>query len=187
MNSTDYLVSYGWTPGTGFKKGSIARPILVHHKKDTKGLGNSSLDTETWWERVFDGQLQTLDVFSEKIPKEHEQSLATIRAAKNSKLYSMFVRGQGLEGSIGSQSSSLESTPAIESTSVNREVNIESLEANETIATRSEIIISRKGTKTSKQDTKKDKKISKQSKHDRKKIKIEKDIKAKSKSRSKLK
>ncbi|KAK9384073.1 uncharacterized protein V2V93DRAFT_356584 [Kockiozyma suomiensis] len=100
MNSTEYLTSYGWTPGTGFKKDSLARPILVHHKKDTKGLGNKSLEHESWWERVFDGRLQELDVYSKK--KEEEIAVASVRGARESPLYRMFVKGEGLEGSITS-------------------------------------------------------------------------------------
>ncbi|KAK9328477.1 hypothetical protein V1520DRAFT_345912, partial [Lipomyces starkeyi] len=103
MNSTAYLTSYGWTPGSGFKKDSIAKPILVHHKKDTKGLGNKAHDYETWWERVFDGRLQNLDVYnrSKDSSKEEDQD-ANVRGARDSPLYKMFVKGEGLCGSIGS-------------------------------------------------------------------------------------
>ncbi|KAK9467565.1 hypothetical protein V1512DRAFT_261480 [Lipomyces arxii] len=99
MNSSQYLTSYGWTPGTGFKKDSLAKPILVRHKKDTKGLGNKSLDHETWWERVFDGQLQNLDVYKKR-PDGPAQDFASVRTARNSPLYSMFVKGEGLDGSV---------------------------------------------------------------------------------------
>ncbi|KAK9360379.1 hypothetical protein V1504DRAFT_498287 [Lipomyces starkeyi] len=103
MNSTAYLTSYGWTPGSGFKNDSIARPILVHHKKDTKGLGNKAHDHETWWERVFDGRLQNLDVYnSSKDRSEEEDQDANVRGARDSPLYKMFVKGEGLHGSIGS-------------------------------------------------------------------------------------
>ncbi|KAK9431832.1 hypothetical protein V1505DRAFT_367247 [Lipomyces doorenjongii] len=103
MNSTAYLTSYGWTPGSGFKKDSIAKPILVHHKKDTKGLGNKALDHETWWERVFDGRLQNLDVYnSSKDCSEEEDQDVNVRGARDSPLYKMFVKGEGLRGSIGS-------------------------------------------------------------------------------------
>ncbi|KAK7202750.1 hypothetical protein BZA70DRAFT_92382 [Myxozyma melibiosi] len=97
MNSTRYLTSYGWTPGTGFKKDSLAKPILMHHKKDTKGLGNKSLEHESWWERVFDGRLQGLDVYEKK--KEEEERFE-IRGVVQSPLYKMFVKGSGLAGSI---------------------------------------------------------------------------------------
>ncbi|KAK9319441.1 hypothetical protein V1517DRAFT_332592 [Lipomyces orientalis] len=109
MNSSAYLTSYGWTPGTGFKKGSIAKPILVHHKKDTKGLGNKAHDHETWWERVFDGRLQDLDVYSSsKSGSEEEEGRAvTVRGARDSPLYKMFVKGEGLRGSIGSRASEM--------------------------------------------------------------------------------
>ncbi|KAK9372007.1 uncharacterized protein V1513DRAFT_453722 [Lipomyces chichibuensis] len=102
MNSTAYLTSYGWTPGSGFKKDSIAKPILVHHKKDTKGLGNKAHDHETWWERVFDGRLQSLDVYnSSKDCSEEEDQGVNVRGARDSPLYKMFVKGEGLRGSIG--------------------------------------------------------------------------------------
>ncbi|KAJ8103484.1 hypothetical protein POJ06DRAFT_242014 [Lipomyces tetrasporus] len=107
MNSSAYLTSYGWTPGTGFKKGSLAKPILVHHKKDTKGLGNKAHDHETWWERVFDGRLQDLDVYSSsKSGSEEEGQAVTVRGARDSPLYKMFVKGEGLLGSIGSGTAS---------------------------------------------------------------------------------
>ncbi|KAK9235999.1 hypothetical protein V1525DRAFT_434130 [Lipomyces kononenkoae] len=102
MNSTAYLTSYGWTPGSGFRKDSIAKPILVHHKKDTKGLGNGALDHETWWERVFDGRLQELDVYSSKTVSEDVAEALNVRAARDSPLYKMFVKGEGLRGSIES-------------------------------------------------------------------------------------
>ncbi|KAK9479717.1 hypothetical protein V1514DRAFT_327216 [Lipomyces japonicus] len=102
MNSTTYLTSYGWKPGTGLKKGSIAKPILVSHKKDKKGLGSKVHDHETWWERVFDGQLQNLDVYSESQNKNSINTTPlTIRASNNSPLYKKFVKGEGLRGSIG--------------------------------------------------------------------------------------
>ena len=45
----------------GIKEGGL-KPILVKHKKDTKGLGHDTNDSDMWWEKLFDGQLKNLEV-----------------------------------------------------------------------------------------------------------------------------
>jgi len=112
MDSARYLKSYGWTHGEPLRKGGLRKPILVKHKKDTKGLGHNVDDQEAWWERVFDGQLKSLDVNSEGkngISFTQGEIKPSGISQNVSPLYRMFVRGGVLEGSM--QSSSLKSTP----------------------------------------------------------------------------
>ncbi|KAK9472208.1 uncharacterized protein V1510DRAFT_430682 [Dipodascopsis tothii] len=107
MNSSGYLAGYGWKPGTALRKGGLTKPLLVKHKRDTKGLGHTEHDHETWWERVFDGRLASLDVYDTAAPKttdtryedKYAAFAATVRAASNP-LYSRFVKGEGLAGSF---------------------------------------------------------------------------------------
>ncbi|KAK9451478.1 uncharacterized protein V1518DRAFT_408662 [Limtongia smithiae] len=115
MNSTDYLTSYGWTPGTGLRKDGLRKPILVKHKKNTRGLGSdrNAQDNETWWERVFDGRLAELDVHNAAsiAVKELEGKREAAQACSarfDSPLYRMFVRGEGLQGSIGPKAATVD-------------------------------------------------------------------------------
>ncbi|KAK9455697.1 hypothetical protein V1511DRAFT_498462 [Dipodascopsis uninucleata] len=158
MNATTYLSSYGWTPGTGFKRGSLTKPLIVHHKKDTKGLGNKSLEHESWWERVFDGRLQNLDVYNASTKSEEEAraaEISSVRAAQGSPLYRMFVKGEGLAGSIGTQTSAQTTsmaTASIVTVVSNSEVTTEVLE--ETTIVRKK---PKKENRTDKRDKKKEK------------------------------
>ena len=105
MDGAVYLMSYGWTQGEALRHGGLKRPILVKHKKDQKGLGHNADQQEAWWERVFDGQLKSLDVntsggsSSEVSFTQREVKVSGI--SKNvSPLYRMFRYGGILEGSI---------------------------------------------------------------------------------------
>ena len=86
------------------QEGGLQKPILVKHKKDTKGLGHGTNDGDLWWERLFDGQLKSLDVTSSGGNVVFDQNKANVEASvrkSNSPLYRMFVKGQGLEGTVG--------------------------------------------------------------------------------------
>lgn len=100
MDTQKYLESYGWIPGTALQKGGLKKPILVSHKYDLKGVGNTSKESVAWWETVFDGQLKSLDVntgfvFDKQLKTKVEQE----ELKKNSPLYQMFVKGATLVGS----------------------------------------------------------------------------------------
>lgn len=105
MDARVYLQSYGWKEGEALKNGGIRKPILVKHKKDTKGLGHDSNDADLWWERLFDGQLKNLDVTKKDGEgvqfKQNQDAVADSIRRASSPLYRMFVRGQGLAGTVG--------------------------------------------------------------------------------------
>ncbi|QLQ81819.1 hypothetical protein HG537_0G00730 [Torulaspora globosa] len=113
MDSKEYLISYGWKEGEALRKGGLKRPILVKHKKDKKGLGCAPGhdDSEAWWERLFDGQLKNLDVSgkSGEIEFKQNESVATGVSKSSSPLYRWFVKGEGLEGTIGHTPNSADS------------------------------------------------------------------------------
>ncbi|ANB15189.1 Tma23p [Sugiyamaella lignohabitans] len=106
MDSASYLQSFGWSHGQPLQKGGLRKPILVKHKKDTKGLGHTAGDQEAWWERMFDGQLKGLDVSTSGSSKDggvtfKQNEIKVSAVSQNvSPLYRMFVRGGVLEGSI---------------------------------------------------------------------------------------
>lgn len=97
-----YLKQYGWSSGEALQQGGLSKPVLVKHKFDTKGLGANPQDNVAWWERVFDGQLKGMQLgdqgFVQSAAAKAEWDLADRRA--NSPLYKVFVKGQGLKGSM---------------------------------------------------------------------------------------
>ncbi|GMG30075.1 unnamed protein product [Ambrosiozyma monospora] len=118
MDSKGYLKHYGWQEGQALQKGGLRKPILVKHKYDNKGIGHGSNEAEAWWERVFDGQLKSLSV----TPSDSRSGSGTstpnsgggisfnqgvVVASGVSKsvspLYRMFVRGEGLAGTMGTK------------------------------------------------------------------------------------
>lgn len=104
MKASLYLNSFGWKEGEALQKGGIKKPILVKHKKDTKGLGFDGNDTDMWWERLFDGQLKNLEVSNGSSGVSFKRNLREVESftsQANSPLYKMFVRGEGLAGTVG--------------------------------------------------------------------------------------
>lgn len=104
MDAKIYLQSYGWQEGEALKHGGLKKPILVKHKKDTKGLGHDTNDADMWWERLFDGQLKNLEVSSGSGGVSFEQNQEKVRvevARASSPLYRMFIKGAGLAGTVG--------------------------------------------------------------------------------------
>jgi len=106
MDAKVYLQSFGWTEGQPLKKGGLKKPILVKHKKDTKGLGHDSNGADMWWEKLFDGQLKGLEVSNgdsgNGVSFKHKNETVLKNLNKNmSPLYRMFVKGEGLEGTVG--------------------------------------------------------------------------------------
>lgn len=127
MDARLYLKSYGWQDGHALKNGGIKKPILVKHKKDKKGLGSDGNDADVWWERLFDGQLKTLDVNnSTKGVSFETNTMETENHLRRSMspLYKMFVKGEGLAGTVGKtdnahlKSSKIDSEKAIEQTEI---------------------------------------------------------------------
>lgn len=105
MNAKVYLKSYGWVEGEALQNGGLKKPILVKHKKDLKGLGHDSNDSDNWWEKLFDGQLKNLEVNQgpnkEVSIKTNEDLVERDLRKLTSPLYKMFVKGKGLEGTVG--------------------------------------------------------------------------------------
>lgn len=106
FNPHEYLESFGWKAGNPLQKGGLSKPILVKHKFDQKGLGSNPQDGVAWWERVFDGQLKSMQLgdqgFIQNENKKKEVELEKRR--RDSPLYKVFVKGTGLAGSIGTES-----------------------------------------------------------------------------------
>lgn len=104
MDGAVYLMNYGWTQGEALKMGGLKKPILVKHKKDQKGLGHNADQQEAWWERVFDGQLKSLDVNTGSSSSGVSFTQREVKVSGMSKnvspLYRMFRYGGILEGSI---------------------------------------------------------------------------------------
>lgn len=105
MDCMEYLKSYGWKEGEALRKGGLKRSILVRHKNDRKGLGASTSrdDTDTWWERMFNGQLKNLNVNinkSEGITFKQNESVDCALSKERFRLYDRFYRGDDLEGTI---------------------------------------------------------------------------------------
>lgn len=105
MNASEYLKSYGWKHGEALRQGGLKKPILVKHKKDTKGLGHDANDADLWWEKLFDGHLKNLEVNSgskgEVSFQLNTQKVVSDVKKATSPLYRMFVRGEGLLGTVG--------------------------------------------------------------------------------------
>lgn len=102
MDTKGYLQLYGWKEGEALRHGGLRKPILVKHKRDTKGLGHDAGGTDMWWERVFDGQLKALEVGvgGGAISFQLGEVVASAVAKRDSPLYRMFVQGEGLSGTI---------------------------------------------------------------------------------------
>ncbi|CUM66911.1 uncharacterized protein PRCAT00004596001 [Priceomyces carsonii] len=124
MDAKTYLESYGWKEGEALKKGGLRRPILVLCKKDTKGLGHNSNDSDAWWERLFDGQLKNLNVqsgISGEVKFETNSAAVSNDMKALSPLYRMFVKGEGLVGTIGTEAKKTPPGKKIESDKKDRE------------------------------------------------------------------
>lgn len=124
MDGATYLMNYGWTEGEALRMGGLKKPILVKHKKDSKGLGHNADQHEAWWERVFDGQLKSLEVggsSSDGISFVQKEIKVSGISKNVSPLYRMFRYGGILEGSLKevkiSVSGSTDSTTATSSNS----------------------------------------------------------------------
>ncbi|KAM9914885.1 hypothetical protein OXX69_000200 [Metschnikowia pulcherrima] len=177
MDASSYLQSFGWQEGQALQKGGLKKPILVKHKKDNKGLGSEVNDADMWWERLFDGQLKSLEVTSGSngvSVKQNEKEVADHMRKANSPLYRMFVRGEGLAGTVGKTENALVKSITIEATEVFDNVtrSVDSLKSGKKEKSKK----TRKDEKT--KDDKKDKK-------DKKTKEVKKDKKSKLETREK--
>lgn len=110
MDAKVYLQSYGWREGEALQNGGLKKPILVKHKKDTKGLGHQTQDASAWWEQLFDGTLKNMEVTKDSLGGisllTNFESVDTHMRKLLSPLYRMFVKGEGLAGTVGKTSTS---------------------------------------------------------------------------------
>jgi len=96
MDVEKFLVNQGWKKGQGLRPGAIKTALLVKHRKDNKGLGFNPQASEGWWERMFNGHLQSLGV-SESGPVEFSFDEEK-RRRETSPLYAAFHSGGLLNG-----------------------------------------------------------------------------------------
>ncbi|KAI9785972.1 MAG: hypothetical protein M1839_008238 [Geoglossum umbratile] len=116
MDAAKYLKSQGWlgaghTLSTG--KG-LSKPLLVSQKSDVLGLGKKKHNhADQWWARAFDDSLDGLEVRQGDIGADGTKGVTVKQTKKDGilegllagkgSLYSMFVKGEGLIGTIGKE------------------------------------------------------------------------------------
>ncbi|KAH0565803.1 hypothetical protein GP486_000795 [Trichoglossum hirsutum] len=116
MDTAGYLKSQGWlgaghtlTAGKG-----ISKPLLVSRKLDVLGLGKKRHDyADQWWARAFDNSLEGLEVQQGNLGADGTREVTVTQKRKGGlleglaggkgALYSMFVKGEGLDGTIGEE------------------------------------------------------------------------------------
>ncbi|MCJ1421477.1 hypothetical protein MMC32_007841 [Xylographa parallela] len=121
MDTSAYLTNQGWR-GLGYALHptgrGIKRPLLVSQKSNVLGIGKKKYDAhaDQWWDRAFDNSLKELEIGNNGITGATGSvrfgawgSLDTIKAggeksAGKGGLYAGFVRGEGLSGTIASES-----------------------------------------------------------------------------------
>ncbi|KAK6465232.1 hypothetical protein DFJ63DRAFT_316462 [Scheffersomyces coipomensis] len=201
MNANQYLKSFGWKEGEALQEGGLKKPLLVKHKKDTKGLGHDANDADVWWEKLFDGQLKSLEINNgssgEVSFKQNSSQVISHMRKETSVLYRMFVKGEGLQGTVGKTDHTKTKDHIIASKvakDIDEALHSNRLEVEEVIETKikEKKVKSDKKEKKSKKDEKSnDKKIKKEKKSSKKdkkeKSKSKKDDKISSKVSKKVK
>lgn len=120
MNTSEYLNRQGWL-GSGHSLDpsghGIIKPILVSKKPNGFGLGRKQNDVhaDQWWSRIFDNTLKSLHLGKDGAGKRAKPerlcygvpppaNIPQDGARWAGNLYETFVRGEGLVGTLGSQS-----------------------------------------------------------------------------------
>ncbi|KAK3310243.1 uncharacterized protein B0T15DRAFT_30763 [Chaetomium strumarium] len=132
MDAAALLKSQGWR-GKGFSLHpndnsiGLAKPLLISRNTDGRGIGQKTHYTsDQWWLHAFDQKLKGLDTSKkgQVVQSVTQGKLDVIASAQpNGKytgasgLYTSFVRGGLLEGTIGYKSGAGESTDATPATS----------------------------------------------------------------------
>ncbi|KAL9586202.1 MAG: hypothetical protein Q9212_001073 [Teloschistes hypoglaucus] len=114
MDTSAYLTRQGWLgdgnalhpSGHGIKK-----PLLVARKTNTLGLGKKAHDAyaDQWWSRAFEETLESLNgSFAAKKTNSGTRTMPSVMGVTSAArwgdpggLYGGFVRGAGLDGTIG--------------------------------------------------------------------------------------
>ncbi|TVY92085.1 hypothetical protein LAWI1_G000661 [Lachnellula willkommii] len=129
MNAHALLTSQGWR-GTGHSlhptndKTGLSRPLLVSRKDNVLGVGKKQHKTsDMWWMNAFDSSLKGLDTSKQGTVVQTVTSGGLDMVAKGGGkfvgkkgLYSSFVRGECLSGTLGEEGtpeSSGASTPDV--------------------------------------------------------------------------
>ncbi|KAL1612643.1 hypothetical protein SLS60_000872 [Paraconiothyrium brasiliense] len=106
MNAEGLLRKQGWR-GAGFSLDTsdrgISKPLLISHKQDQLGLGKKKASHTTddqWWMRAFDESLQNLGTGQTSTLSQIQE-----KGINRGGLYGFFVKGEGLIGTIGDESS----------------------------------------------------------------------------------
>jgi nucleolar protein TMA23 len=114
MDTARYLKSQGWLgAGHALSAGKgLSKPLLVSQKLDVLGLGKKKHNhADQWWTRAFDSSLEGLEVQQGDIGADGAREVTVTQTevgglleslvAGKGALYSMFVKGEGLIGTIG--------------------------------------------------------------------------------------
>jgi nucleolar protein TMA23 len=118
MNAHALLTSQGWR-GTGHSlhptndKTGLSRPLLVSRKDNVLGVGKKQHRTsDMWWMNAFDSSLKGLDTSKQGTVVQTVTSGGLDMVSRGGGkfvgqkgLYSSFVRGECLSGTIGEESS----------------------------------------------------------------------------------
>ncbi|KAI9771073.1 MAG: hypothetical protein M1840_002424 [Geoglossum simile] len=113
MDTARYLKTQGWL-GTGHAlsigKG-LSKPLLISRKSDVLGVGKKHNQADQWWARAFDDSLSGLEVQEGDVGADGVREVKVTQTKKGGvleglvagkgSLYSMFVKGEGLVGTIG--------------------------------------------------------------------------------------
>lgn len=144
MNAHAILSAQGWR-GKGHSLHAtddsigLAKPLLLSRKQNTHGLGNQHFTSDQWWLNAFDEQVKGLDTSQEGkvVQTVTAGKLNTVgKGVGRYALYSSFVRGGLLEGSIP-RGESAESSP-VESPEKSPARDSDGAMLDRTAATRSE-------------------------------------------------
>jgi nucleolar protein TMA23 len=118
MNASSLLLSQGWSgPSTPLNPHSstahthITKPLLIAQKKNTLGVGNNPNGrhgADQWWLRDFEDALKSIGTGNaqggERIKTKAVGGVLGAQGSVAGKgLYGWFVRGEGLEGTIGKE------------------------------------------------------------------------------------
>lgn len=151
MNAEGLLRKQGWR-GAGFSLDTtdrgIKKPLLISHKQDQLGLGKKKASHTTddqWWMRAFDESLQNLGS-----GKTSTLSQIQEKGINRGGLYGFFVKGEGLQGSIGVESSAPTSGTTTPPTSTgdsdsDKDSDSDSTSSDDTASEPSETIPAKKG------------------------------------------
>ncbi|EIW81026.1 hypothetical protein CONPUDRAFT_90090 [Coniophora puteana RWD-64-598 SS2] len=72
-----YLSSYGWTKGSGLRKGALERPLAIPQKKTLAGLGKDRDEAFPFWDHVFAAAAKAIVIKADSDDESEDGDLAT--------------------------------------------------------------------------------------------------------------